>query len=110
MSTHCENMSAEKIRDMQAKLKEGKEIIEYDVKVLDYARRPIGKALYNNNYEINKEIKRRKDLYIAMSKKIKCDLCGSSYRKSNKSYHIKTKKHQIYVKINDKFKRLLLDE
>ena len=101
------------IKNIQNKLKQANEIINYDIDELDYLTKPIGKAIYEKNEDIKKEKHDRN--YKAKKvwnshERIKCDLCGIEYRRSNKSYHEKSKNHLVYKKINDKFKQLILNK
>lgn len=93
------------IKDIQKSLKEQKGLALYDIDELKYVQKPIGKALYTK-----KKIGRpKKDNPSQWSDKIKCDVCGNEFIRSNRSNHNKTKQHQLYLKMNDKIKKLLVD-
>jgi hypothetical protein len=101
------------IQKIQNRLKQAEEVINYDVDELEYLTKPIGKAIYEKNSDIkntrhNRNYKAKK--IWDSHERVKCDLCGVEYRRSNKSYHEKSKNHLVYKKINDKFKQLILNK
>jgi hypothetical protein len=102
-STNDENnrISFDKIKE---RLKECDEMINYSALELDYINKPIGKAIYNRNSEIEHKTKKKWN----PSEKVQCRLCGVWYSKANKTHHKRSKKHQLYKKVNDRFTELIL--
>jgi hypothetical protein len=86
-------------------LRTGKELINCDTEEIEYIKKPVGKSIYTYAIE---EKKQRKKKYVS-NERIICELCGKEYRRSNKSFHEKTKTHLTYKIVNDKFKRLILN-
>jgi hypothetical protein len=95
----------EVIDNIKQRLRTGKELINCELDELEYIKKPIGNSIYKYATE---EKKQRKTKYIS-NERITCELCGKEYRRSNKSYHDKTKTHLTYKRVNDKFKQLLLN-
>jgi hypothetical protein len=86
----------------QKKIKKGI-IADFDTETLEYAQKPIGKALLKKvNFDsISKGEKKYTDV-------ITCAICGNTYTRSNRSNHMKTNKHKIYEKINKNVRKLIL--
>lgn len=83
------------------KLNKGKQPIFCDDAELQYIKKPIGKSHYKNAIEEIKE-----DL---QDKYIICDICGKKYTKYNKTKHCKTNHHQFCLKLNKKWRKMILD-
>ena len=41
--------------------------------------------------------------------RVKCTICGKIVSRSNQSNHRKSNQHQIYLKMNEKIRKLLID-
>lgn len=93
------------IKEIQELLKKGHEMMKYESDELSYITKPIGRAIYENSLEERKENIVKVNRY----EKIKCDLCGKTVSKANKSHHNKTQYHQAFEKMNNKLKKILLD-
>lgn len=85
--------------DVKKELESGKEILLQSDEALKFVNNPIGKAHFKAG-STNDEKK-----YLD---KIVCNDCGKTYTRSNKSKHLKTNHHQTYMKINRKWRTLIL--
>ena len=95
--------SSEDYQEIQQKFKRNKIITDYEVEDYEYLRKPIGKSLYKNAV-IEEDIKVKK----LPSDRVDCEICGGNFRRSNRSAHKKTKKHQLYAKLNKKLTKMLV--
>jgi hypothetical protein len=108
-------------REIQNKIKENKSLALYDFDELEYLEIPIGKALYkhqkNDTIEEQDEItkiprgrpRKNPDKLADPNDKIICDICGKTYTRSNKTAHVRTQRHKIYTSVNEKLRKLLID-
>lgn len=99
------SMNEDLVSKIKKNLKKGKILAEYDVDELDYIRKPIGRSIYKESINKTKTKTIRK---WNGKERIKCDVCGKVFRRSNRNVHVKSKLHQAYLNINNKFKKLLL--
>lgn len=94
-----------KINTIQKELDKGKEPILLDDDTIQYIKKPLGKAHYKNG------IDHKEDLNIYRgSDYVECDICDKKYTKYNKSKHLATKHHQFCVKLNKKWRKMLIDD
>ena len=105
-------MTTKKIQD---NLKKGNGIATYTEEELKYLQTPIGKEIYKNAMDTPK------DEYIQVTTtnkmhpstrwddRVKCKICGKIVSRSNQSNHRKSNQHQIYMKMNEKIRKLLID-
>lgn len=97
------------VQEIQNKIKESKNIMEYDQDTLKYIQKPIGKALFmNSNEEDTIEcdpVEKRKALW---NDRIKCKICGNTMLRSNQSKHKTTKYHMAFENMNNKIREMLL--
>ena len=116
MSLHINNMinldlnDEEKkvIDDIKRRLREGREPINSEIDELQYSKKPIGRSIYQCALQEKKNTRSKRGTYKPDDKVI-CDLCGKQYRRSNRSFHERTKHHLTYKLVNDKFKQLILN-
>jgi hypothetical protein len=114
-------------KKIQHKLKKGYGIATLNEEELKYLQKPIGKEIYkqsleestndfidNDRIKVNDNIKRvgrpRLENPGKYSDKIKCKICGQIVSRSNQSNHKRSQRHQIYLKMNEKIRKLLLEE
>lgn len=90
------------IEDIQTNLKDQKGLSQYNVEELKYVQKPLGKALYKHVGRPKSENKAH------WNDKIICKICGGKFTRSARTGHDKTKVHQIYAKMNDKMRKLLI--
>lgn len=87
----------------QEELKNTKNIARCDNETLKYLRKPLGRAIYESN--VKKEKVKAKP-----SDRVECGICGKIFTRSGRSNHNKTEYHQLYAKMGEKVKKILLDE
>lgn len=97
-------MESERINRAKKQIQDEQYLLNYDDDTLRYVQKPIGRALHRGRPKMAEEDKG------TSSDRIKCDLCGKEYVRSNRSHHKKTKQHQLYDKINKKLAKLVLDK
>lgn len=104
------------IRDIQNNLQKGKSLTQYNPEEIKYAQKPVGKAFYKsglieNDQEEKIDLSPKSKLNKKKSErdKIKCDICGIKYTRSNKYGHVRTKVHKLHEKMNSKLRKILLD-
>lgn len=91
----CYEDNKDKILEKNKKYREeNKEAIRQQRKEYREEYKEVLNQISKENYEANKE-----QILERMKKKYTCD-CGSTLRKSDKSRHEKSKKHQEYIKNN----------
>lgn len=71
-----------------------------DVEELKYVQKPVGKALYLNS-KIKKE---------TWKNKIKCNVCGKHYTRSNLTHHRNTEIHKAFDNINKKMMEIFINK
>lgn len=125
------------VQRIQRTLKNGDNLTLLDVDTLRYIQKPIGKALYKHAEENSKEIiveekakgeiienslkeniiKQRKptgrprvEKKAHWSDKIKCKVCNQIFIRSHRWNHNQTKVHKAYATMNEKMRKLLIDE
>lgn len=96
-----------RIRNIQERLKEGKALTSYSNEELKYLQKPIGKGIYKST--IGRPRKKEEEK-CKPNDRIVCDICNGEFIRSHRWDHNKTKIHQAYLKMNNKIKKLLLDE
>lgn len=102
-------------KEIQDKLKKGHGIATYNEEELKYLQTPIGKEIYKNAMNTPQE----QYIQITTTNKmkptsrwndrVKCTICGKIVSRSNQSNHRKSNQHQIYLKMNEKIRKLLID-
>jgi len=124
-------MRPTKISDIQQEIKKGIPLPIYDNETLRYVQKPIGQELYK--YAVDENVHRETihretdyvrykthsnpkgagrypvELLAKPTDKINCKLCGQLITRSNQTHHRRTKNCQIYARMNEKLKDLLLD-
>lgn len=91
------------IRNIQDKLRDHKELSQYEPEELNYLiTSPMGKAYYEHPKETPSE-KHWSDM-------IECKDCGKKYMRSRGTQHRRTKYHQVYEKMNKKLRDLLIND
>lgn len=96
------------IQKIQERLKEGNGLSTYDSNELKYLESSsIGKAIY-----VNKRGRPRvsDELKAKSTDRITCKDCGKQYIRSNATNHKKTTYHIIHEKMNEKLKKIMLDD
>lgn len=88
--------------DLQEEIKEGKQLTQLSPEALSYVTKPIGKAFFNHKGRPKKDDKAK------WNDRIKCEICGVEFTRSNRTAHNKTKTHKIYSEMNQKLKKILL--
>jgi len=78
------------------------DMINYDDSTLRYVQKPVGKALYRGRPRKSDEDKGKPN------DRIKCNLCGKEFTRSNRSHHNNTQVHLLYKKVNEKMSKLVL--
>lgn len=93
------------IKKSQNQIKNEEYIINFNDDTLKYSQTPIGKALVRGRGRppMAEEDKAKP------SDRVKCDLCGHYFIRSNRSSHKKTEKHRLYLRVNKKMAKLVLD-
>lgn len=86
-----------------SKIKKQKNLALYDVEIIKEIQKPIGKAIYT----AEKQLEQASNPH--WSDIIKCKVCGKKYKRSNVSAHKKTQIHQTYLKIDQKLHKILLE-
>jgi len=87
----------------QNEIKTGVELTQMTPETLNYAvTNPLGKAFYKSSGRPKKTEKAK------WNDRIKCEICGTEFIRSNRSAHNKTKAHKIYSDMNQKLKKMLL--
>lgn len=73
--------------------------------------KPIGKEIYKSN-NVKKAGRPYKKVgeKVLHSDKIKCDICGRMFTRSNRTNHNNSSVHKAYSNINQKLYKLLLSE
>lgn len=93
------------IKNTQEKLRNSNNLLDLDAETLRYGMKPIGKAI------IRGRPKKKEDEKAKPSDKVKCDICGETFIRSNRYNHNKKNKvHQAYAKMNSKMKNILLSD
>jgi hypothetical protein len=98
-------------KEIQEELKKGKGIATYDSKELLYISKPIGKEIYKKALELptGDYEDKKGDQPAKWSDKLTCKICGKVVSRSNQSKHRKSNQHQIYLSMNAKIRKMLLD-
>ncbi len=94
------------INEIQDEIKSGKGISLLNNDTLKYIQKPIGKSIYNNKGRPKIDEENKAKYYD----KVICKTCGKIFIRSNRNAHKKTKYHQIYLQMNDKLSKLLIDK
>jgi formylmethanofuran dehydrogenase subunit E len=89
---------------LKEKVEENKNIAHYSLDELNYIQKPIGKAIYKA--EPIQSSKKRKAHW---SDRVLCDVCNKYYTRSAKSNHVNTEYHKVYLKMNKKLQKLLIN-
>jgi len=106
------------IKNIQENLKKGQSLTLYSAEELKYLESPIGKIIYNTSVEENeKPIPNNTNIpkecigtvYKNWYDKVTCNVCGAVTVRSNQSQHKHTKKHKVYADMNEKIRKLLLN-
>ncbi len=106
----------DKINTIKRELDKGKEPILLNDDELQYIKKPLGQAHYKKaikekTYEEEmKEYNKERAKHRPDSIYIDCDICERTYTKYNKDKHIKTKHHQFCVKLNKKWRKMIIDD
>ncbi len=87
---------------IQENIKE-KELINYNEDELKYITKPVGKAIYLGRGRPKKNNK------LHWSDIITCNICNKTFTRSARTAHNKTNHHQIYLKINEKLRKILVE-
>lgn len=75
-------------------------------------QKPIGKAIYKTSIEkkqVGRPRKREEDKLKPLDR-IKCEICGRTYVRCHKTKHIRTDHHKAYEEMNEKLRKILLDD
>lgn len=96
-----------RIRKIQEELKEGKPLTFLPNEDIRYLEKPLGKAIYKS--AVGRPRKKEKDK-AKPSDRLICDICNEKFTRSHRWSHNQTKVHQAYMKMNDKMKKILLNE
>lgn len=93
----------DRISQIKQKLDKGKQPIFLTEDELQYVKRPIGNAHLQNQTMLEED-------EVVDDKYMLCDICGKKYTKYNKTKHRRTKHHQFCLKLNKRWRSMLLDE
>ncbi len=88
---------------IQKNIKE-KELIQCNEEELKYVQKPLGKAIYKGR------LKKSDDDKAHWSNKIKCNICNKEFIRSSRTAHNLTNFHKLYMKMNEKLKKILIDD
>jgi hypothetical protein len=101
------------IQQKQNTLKTGKNILDLTLEELRYTEKPIGKAIYKEALEEKCTPRGRgrpkKWVKANPTDRLICNICVNKFIRRNRFSHNQTKQHQLYVKIDDKFRRLIIE-
>ena len=61
---------------------------------------------YNKAYYINN----KERIFEYQTKMVDCEVCGSCVRKWNRSKHIKTKRHERYLRVGENIVKITLEK
>ncbi len=93
------------IKRIQRKIKHNKNLCDYTVEELKYVQKPIGKAIYKS-----KKIGRPcVDVKADPKDKLECEICGKIFIRSGRYNHNKTEYHIAHANMNDKIRKLLIN-
>lgn len=92
--------------EIQRKIRDDKNLADYDEDELDYVMKPVGTALYNCKGRPRK----CEDEKARPNDRIKCDICSKYFTRSGRSGHNRTQYHMIHSKINKKLRNLLINK
>lgn len=79
------------------------EIINLDEEAIKYSQTPIGQSILKYNYGRPRKVEK-----AMPNDKVKCELCGIVFSRSNRSKHKKTKMHKVYENLNLKLMKALI--
>jgi hypothetical protein len=93
-------------KNIHKKLKDDKNLVDYNVDELDYVMKPLGSALYKKRGRprMNDEDK------ALPSDKIKCPICSKLFTRSGRTGHNRTTYHRVHSDMNDKLRKLLINK
>lgn len=93
-------------KNIHCKIKNDKNLVDYDVTELDYVMKPLGTALYRKRGRprISKEDK------ALPSDKIKCEVCSKVFTRSGRTGHNRTTYHRVHLDLNEKLRKLLINK
>lgn len=98
------------VEQQQQELRDCRPLYDYHNDTLRYMDRPIGQGIYKKGLTNPNGVGRPKSQYLTSpSDKIKCSICGKEIIRWNQSHHKKSQICQVYAKMNDKLKDLLID-
>lgn len=100
--------------ELQKKITKNKSVMKMDKQEVEYIRKsPIGAALYakaqeENDISIPKNVKDAPKEKYHWQQKVECRYCGVMINKGSYARHRKSKKCQIYQKMDTKIRDLVL--
>lgn len=97
-------MDKKQVEIIQKQLRSGKSLPLMDTETWKYAKKPLGKAIYKANVG-----RPKKEEHVDRSDRIKCDICGKIITRSARTNHNKTKYHQMYKNVEEKLRKILID-
>lgn len=90
-----------KPKEIKEKVKDDKNISEYDIDELRYVQTPIGKAVFKAD--------KPEKVKTKPSDRVICDVCGKEFTRSGRTTHNRTQFHKLHASMNAKIKKLLID-
>jgi len=91
--------------DIQNELDKQKPLVDYEANEIEYAMKPIGKAIY-----LHQKKKKKSTEPKHWTDRVVCKDCGKEFARSHKTNHNKTQYHKMHVKFHEKFRKIMLGE
>lgn len=82
------------VSQIREKIKNNKNVRNYTPEEFEFLQTTVGRAIYNHKPTTPPQTRNRGDKRLHWSDKIKCEICGKEYGRSNSSAHKGSKFHR----------------
>lgn len=102
--------------DVRKRLSKQKGLALYDNDEIEYLKKPLGLAAFTTPSDESiiqdpkSDIKKKPKELAKWNDRVICDICGTEFTRSARSKHKQTQKHQIYLKMHEKIRDLVIKD